>query len=295
MRFGERCHGLPARGWIAAIAVALLVSASATALGASSVRTSVSVSPQSTGKATAECGGQRTAVAGGFASPGFSPGNNGGGVVRVTSRVIGKRAVETKGFNFSRDPADLVSFAYCVKHAPGFEVRSNKVFVPPNSPVAAVASCRPGTRVVGGGFATPSFSGESGPGVLTLTSKRANLRDWRVEALNIGGDGSGDSRPGTLVVYAYCVATAPKLVTVSKRAELSPGGTQTTRIGCPDGSSAYSGGFDGNLKLSSESSASAALTSKRVDGGHAWRVRSLDVSDTASSHVTVYAYCRGAG
>ena len=90
---------------------------------------------QSTGKATAECGRRRTAVAGGFASPGFRPGEQ-----RWRSRAVdlegGRQArVETKGFNFGRDPADLVSFAYCVKHAPGFAVQSNKVFVGPNSPV----------------------------------------------------------------------------------------------------------------------------------------------------------------
>ena len=295
MRIVERPDRRPRlRAWLATISVTLLISA-ATALGASSVRSTVSVPTRSAGKATAECGTGRTPVAGGFAAPGFSPGDNGGGVVRLTSRVVGKHAVETKGFNFSRDPADLVSLAYCVKHAPGFQVRSNKVFVPPNSPVAAIASCRQGARVVGGGFATPSFSGASGPGVVTLTSRRTNLQDWRVEALNIGGDGPGQSRPGTLVAYAYCVTKAPRLVTVSKRAELAPGTVQTTRIACPRGSSAYSGGFDGNLKLTTDSSAAGALTSKRVDGGRAWRVRSLDISDTASSHVTVYAYCRGTG
>jgi hypothetical protein len=295
MPTGERTDRRPRlRGWLAAISWALLISA-ATALGSSSTRKTVSVPPGSAGKATAECGAGRTPVAGGFAAPGFSAGDNGGGAVRLTSRVVEKRGVETKGFNFSRDPADLVSFAYCVRHAPGFQVRSNKVFVPPASPVAAVASCRRGTRVVGGGFATPSFSGATGPGVITLTSKRANLHDWRVEALNFGGDGSGEPRSGTIVVYAYCVAKGPRLVPVSKRAELTPGTVQTTRIGCPNGSSAYSGGFDGNLKLTADSTASAALTSKRVDGGRAWRVRSLDISDTASSHVTVYAYCRRAG
>jgi hypothetical protein len=295
MRITERSNRRPGlRGLIATISLALLICA-ATALGASSTRTTVSVPSGSAGKATAECAAGRTPVAGGFAAPGFSAGDDGGGVVRLTSRVAGKRSVETKGFNFSRNPADLVSLAYCVKHAPGFQVRRNKVFVPPNSPVSAVASCRQGSRVVGGGFATPSFSGASGPGVITLTSKRANLHDWRVEALNIGGDGNGESRPGTLVAYAYCVTKAPRLTTVSKRAELTPGSLQTTRIACPNGSSAYSGGFDGNLKLTTESSAAGALTSKRVDGGRAWRVRSLDISDTASSHVTVYAYCRGAG
>jgi hypothetical protein len=280
------------RSWIASICAVSLISA-ATALGASSVRTTVSVPPGSVGKATAECADGRTSVAGGFASPGFEPGDNGGGVVRLSSKLVAKTAVQTKGFNFSRDPADLVSFAYCVKHAPGFEIRSNKVFVPPNSPIAAVASCRPGTRVVGGGFATPSFSGQSGPGVVTLTSKRASLRDWRIEALNIGGDDSSDSRPGTLIAYAYCVSKSPKLVTVSKRAEVDSGAAQTTRIGCPAGSTAYSGGFDGNLKLTADGSASGALTSKRVDGGHAWRVRAVDISDSTSAHVTVYAYCRG--
>ncbi len=280
---------------LATTAVAAVVT-TASAIGATTAKNRVTVPAQSPGTATAECDPGRSAVAGGFASPQFSPGDNGGGVVRLTSKVVGKDGVTTKGFNFGRDPSDLVSFAYCVKHAPGLEVRRSKVFVGPGDPISTITSCPRGTRVVGGGFGTQGFGTDGGgPRVITLTSRRVDLRHWRVEAINLSDDGGGspsDSRPGTLLGYAYCVTKPTKLVTKSKRVAVTPGEAVAAQAKCPDGGSAYSGGFDGNIKLTSQTIASGAITSKRADGGHAWRVKALGLSDTVASHVTVYAYCR---
>ncbi|MGH2924599.1 MAG: hypothetical protein ACRDK1_01355 [Solirubrobacterales bacterium] len=285
----------PAAARIGTIAVAVMaaIGVTATALGATTAKNRVTVAAQSVGTATAECDSGRTAVAGGFSSPQFTPGDNGGGVVRLTSKLAGKQGVVTKGFNFSRAPSDLASFAYCVKHAHGLEIQRSKVFVGPDSPISAVATCRRGTKVVGGGFGTPGFGTDGGPRVLTLTSKRVGQRGWRVEAINLNDDGSSSGRPGTLLAYAYCESRPPKLVTESKRIEVMPRDAQTAQADCPSGATAYSGGFDGNLHLTSEASATGAVTSKRAGGGHSWRVRALDVSDSVPAHLTVYAYCRG--
>jgi hypothetical protein len=278
--------------WALLAAGLAAIALSAVAMGATSARHRSTIPAQSRGKATAKCKRGTTAVAGGFSALGFNPGNNRGGVARVSSRLVGKRGVKTRGFNFGRQPADLVSLAYCVKHGHGLQVRSSKVFVGPDSAVSAIARCRPGTKVVGGGFGTPGFSANKGPRVVTLTSRRAGQRKWRVEALNIGGDSSADARPGTLIAYAYCEKDPPKLITRSKRISLPVARVRTVQVACPRGGRAYSGGFDGNLQLTANPSASGVVTSKRAKGGRAWRASAIDISDTRQAKVTVYAYCR---
>ena len=129
----------------------------------------------------------------------------------------------TKAYNFGRQPADFVSLAYCARKRRGLTVRSNKAFLGPKSPGSVIARCRRGTEVVGGGFGTQGFSKRKGPRVLTLTSRRVGPRQWRVEGMNMGGDGSSNgARPGTLIAYAYCQKDPPKLVSALKRAELVP-------------------------------------------------------------------------
>ena len=189
--------------WALALAALAALGTAAIAIGAGTARHGTAIPGMSRGSATAKCKPGTTAVAGGFASPGFDPSNNGNGVARVSSKLVGKHSVKTRGYNFGRQPADLVSLAYCVKHGRGLYVRSSKVFVGPGSAGSAVARCRPGTEAVGGGFGTPGFSTRNGPRVLTLTSRRAGRRKWRVEALNMRGDSSpGDDRPGALLAYA---------------------------------------------------------------------------------------------
>jgi hypothetical protein len=280
--------------WSLVLAASAALGTAAFAIAAGSARHRTTIPGQSRGAATAKCKRGTTAVAGGFASPGFNPSSNRGGVARLSSKVIGKRSVKTRSYNFGGQASDLVSLAYCVKHGHGLRVRSSKVFVGPGNPISAVAWCRPGTDVVGGGFATPGFSANNGPRVVTLTSRRAGHRRWRVEALNTGGDGSsGDGRPGTLLAYAYCEKDPPKLTRRSKRISLPVARVRTLQVRCPRGSRAYSGGFDGNLNLTGNPSASAVVTSRRVKGGRAWRASALDISSTSRSKVTVYAYCRG--
>ena len=157
----------------------------------------------------------------------------------------------TKAFNFSRDPADLVSFAYCVKHAARLTGEVEQGVRAAEQPGAAVAWCRqrhPGRRRrLRDPRASPAQWARRAD---TLPRKPRELSPVEGRgAQHRGRRLSTASRPGTLIAYAYCVTKAPRLVTVSKRAELAPGTVQTRRIACPHGSSAYSGGFDGNLKL----------------------------------------------
>jgi hypothetical protein len=275
------------------VGVALLASGvSAVALGATTARDQITVPARSHGTATSTCEPDKTAVAGGFAAPGLNTGEAGPVAVRLISKLTGARTLTTQAFNFGDQPAQFVSLAYCVGQDHGITVRSNKAFLGPGSPGSATAGCGNRSRVVGGGFGTQGFSRQNGPAVITLTSRRVGLRDWRVEGINIGGDGnSGGGRPGTLIAYAYCQRHAPRLATESRRAEVSGTNVTTVQAKCPPGARAYSGGFDGDIRLTANPSASGATTSKRADHGRAWRVDAVNVFDVTKAHVTSYAYC----
>ncbi len=278
----------------ALLAIAVLSAAGVAAVAiAGSAGKRITIPAQSRGTAIARCQRGTTAVAGGFAAPAFNPRDSGPAAARLVSKLIGKRKVASKAFNFARQPAKFVSLAYCVRKRRGLTVRSNKAFLGPQSPGSVIARCRKGTRVVGGGFGTQGFSNRKGPRVITLTSRRVGSRQWRVEGLNLGGDGSSNgARPGTLIAYAYCQKHPPRLVAKSKRAKVPVAHVKTLEAKCPRGSRAYSGGFDGNIKLTADPSASGAITSKRVDQGRAWLLSALNTSDTSPAHVTAYAYCR---
>jgi hypothetical protein len=278
--------------WAIALAVPAALGLAGLAIAAPSARDRVTVAAQSSATAVATCKPRTTAVATGFASPRFDPANDGPGVARLTSKIVGRHRAVTMGYNFGRESAPLISLGYCVRHGHGLTVRSKKVFLGPESPGSAVATCRRGTKAVGGGFGTPGFSRSTGPRVLTLTSRRVGVRKWRVEALNMGGDSSNGGRPGTLHAYAYCEKDPPKLASKSKRIALPVGQVKTFKVRCPRGARAYSGGFDGNVNLTADPTAAGVVTSKRVGHKRAWQLSAINVSDTSPGHVTAYAYCR---
>jgi len=89
-----------------------------------------------------------------------------------------------------------------------------------------------------------------------------------------------------------CEKDPPRLITRLKRISLPVARLRTVQVACPRGGRAYSGGFDGNLQLTANPSASGVVTSKRAKGGRAWRASAIDISDTSQAKVTVYAYCR---
>ncbi len=287
----ERRTRVRIAGTILAITVVSAAVAAAAAI-AGSARQRITIPAQSRGTAIAQCKRGTTAVAGGFAAPAFSPQDNGPSAARISSKLTGRRRVLTKAYNFGRQPSAFVSLAYCVKHRRGLTVRSNKAFLGPQSPGSVIARCQRGTKVVGGGFGTQGFSKRKGPRVLTLTSRRVGPRQWRVEGMNMGNDGSNGARPGTLIAYAYCQKNPPKLVSVLKRVEVPVARAKSFKVSCPPGSVAYSGGFDGNLRLTADPSASGAITSKRVDQGRAWSLTAFNISDTSPAHATAFAYCR---
>jgi hypothetical protein len=275
-------------GRVALIAAVLAVaSGSSVAMAVRAVRHGETIAPGEIGKARAKCPGDRSAVAGGFAAPGFNP-NAGSTIGRIGSRRVGQRKIEARALNFGNQDGELVSFAYCAQNDHGLEVESAKTSVEANSRGAAVAKCPRGTRAVAGGFGTYRFSPQEGPQVIPLTSKRLPERRWKVVGLNI----NDQNRPGTLIAYAYCADAPFDLITKSREVEAPVGSLRTFDVRCDGDSRAYSGGFDGHIQLAAQPQATVALTSKRAQGSRVWRTSALSIFGPDPSPVTAYAYCR---
>lgn len=268
--------------WIPLAAAVMAIAGAAVALGAVQRRASTSVPAQTAGSATAKCNHGKVALAAGFAAPGFDPSSGGGGpVARFTSMLAGKRGVKTAGFNFGNQAGELDSFAYCGKRARPPHVKSKHVQVRPGSFGSVVARCPHGSQAIAGGFGTNQS-------VITLISKRAGKRGWKVGGVNITDSGS----PDRLVAYAFCKAPGPKIVTRSKDATVSST-FRNTSVKCPKHSKALSGGFDGNVsRAGNQLMAAGAITSKRAAHGRAWTTSALSVSAPRESTITTYAYCR---
>jgi hypothetical protein len=268
------------------------IGVSAVAIGAVRSKDRVTIPGQSLGSAIAKCPHGKRAVATGFESPDFVPGDDGGGVVRVTSKVTGNRTVKTRGFNFDREAKPFDSYAYCAKAPHGVQIRSQRAFVSRSGAASTVATCGRRREAVGGGFSTPGFSKRDGPQVITLTSKRNGKRKWKVEGYNMGGDDNGgNGKPGALSAYVYCVKDGPKLVTRRRSTNAPKGHTKTFDVTCPRGTKALSGGFDGRITLTANASAAGAITSRRADGGRKWRTTALSIADKPA-RVTSYVYCK---
>ncbi len=266
--------------WIALAAAVMAIAGAAVALGAVQRRAATIIPAQATGSATAKCKHGQVALAAGFATPGFDP-SIGGPVARFASMPAGKRGVKTTGFNFGNDPGELDSFAYCGKRGRPPQVRSKDIQVAPGSYGSVVARCPRGSQAIAGGFGTNQS-------VITLTSKRAGKRGWKVGGVNINDSGNPSAQ---LVAYAFCKTPGAKIVTRSRDATVSSE-FQTTSVKCPKHSKALSGGFDGHVSgAGGQLTAAGALDSKRADHGRVWTTSALSVSAPNEATITTYAYC----
>lgn len=287
-------HIRASRLLVAGVCLAALAGSS-TALARAGASGKVTIASHKIGSATAKCPHGTGVIAGGFDSPGFSPGNNQAAAVRIGSQRTGTRKLKTTGYNFGDQAGALKSFAYCSRAGRRVRVASDKVFVAPQSPGVAVATCPGRSRVVAGGFASPGFSAAAAPRVITLTSKRVGPDQWRVEGFNLGDDNGGnnstDPHPGTLIAYAFCLDDAPKVIVRHKRVSAGARGqVKSFEVSCPRRMRALSGGFDGNIYLSANATAAGTVVSRRTAHGRAWGFGAVSISER-SAKATGYAYC----
>lgn len=276
------------RGLGAVLSLVATASLIAVADGGQSPMTTFTATAGSIGAGKTTCPHGRGLLSQGFSAPGFGI-EDGATAVRFESRRSGTRTVKTSAFNFGMLDGTVRINAYCSRAARRIEVVGDRVDVAkPLAAVVARPQCPAGSRAVGGGFAAPGFAPGSSQ-VVTFTSRRAGARTWRVEAVNIPGDG-GSPRAGKLVGYAYCLDDPPSLETVSTTRDVDQTGLKRVVARCPQGSTAISGGFDGNVRIAEDVSVGAAINSKRMGRAAGWAVKGL-AAGAPTAELTVYAYC----
>jgi hypothetical protein len=103
----------------------------------------------------------------------------------------------------------------------------------------ATAKCKRGTRAVSGGFeAEPPDAGPSTAFFEAVDqSSRTGGRRWTAEGLNLGNEA------GDLTAFAYC--RDQKLKTRKATTSVGPGEAESVTARCKRGTTALSGGFDG--------------------------------------------------
>lgn len=153
-------------------------------------------------------------------------------------------------------------------------------------PVAAVATCPKGTKVISGGFTTtaPALGSHW---LNVYESQRISARAWRVAGVEIyaGTD--------TLTTYAYCDATTPKLKVRSATAAIPPipGSGGVVQAFCPAGTKALSGGFATEPGALADL---AMITRSIRAGGERWVVDATNLGPGARN-LTAQAYCADVG
>lgn len=172
-------------------------------------QTSVEVQPSTLGTATARCGRNQRAIAGGFASPSFDAAA-GSGVLTLTSHKAGKREWTVQGFNINTGdgqptvPAPLTALVSCLKHGPKLIERSQQATVGPQQFRTLDVPCPPETKAVSGGFAgNVGAVGEDFNAAGAVESFRMrHAAGWTTSAVSID-----ESLGATLTGFVYC---APK-------------------------------------------------------------------------------------
>jgi len=167
------------------------------------------VGPQSPGVAIATCPAGSKAVAGGFASPGFSAASS-PRVITLTSKRVGPDQWRVEGFNLGDDggnnssdprPGTLIAYAYCVEDAPRLVVRRKRVSAGLRGGVVSFkVRCPRRTRAVSGGFDGNIYLSANATAAGAVISKRADHgRAWRFGAVSIS------ERSAKATGYAYCL------------------------------------------------------------------------------------------
>jgi hypothetical protein len=163
------------------------------------------------------------------------------------------------------------------------------------STTTVTASCPPGTRVVGGGFAA-SPPTPTGPVPSVYESRAVLPSAWQVRALETGSPG------GAVNAYAFCEKPRkPKkqkkgkkkrkkvapLVEVSAAGAVAGSATGSAQATCPGKLTALSGGFS---HPPPSSAGSTFVSESRRVGTNGWRASGFALGGPSSS-ITSYAYC----
>ncbi len=146
------------------------------------------IDPGGAGTVTARCDRGTRAVSGGFNADRFTGAPDDPRFHIGVSRKVGRRAWKVGGANIASVPGDLIAKVNC-REGGRLKTRSTSGEKP--GLFNLDATCKPGERVVSGGFADPTFAGNSATRLYVF--KRLGIQTWHLY-------GYGDE----VTLYAYC-------------------------------------------------------------------------------------------
>lgn len=167
------------------------------------------------------------------------------------------------------------------------------IAVEPGVATGVTATCPAGTRAISGGFEAPEFDNQ-GSATVRFGSMRTAKKDWRVDAVGLGGD-----RPGRMIAHAYCLKPPLRIRVVTASATIETNSLGGVSASCLRDEQAISGGFTSPDFGLAGGAHALALSSYRVGRG-AWRVEGInptfdEANPAASGRITAYAFCRRGG
>jgi len=268
----------------------------------SSESSSTTIASLQNGTATAKCGSGKTAVAGGFAAPGFDPtADTGPTILTYASARPNDGKWRASGHNYanpqmmrpkgSPGAGPISAYVYCDKNDPSVTVRSKSTTLSRGQHATLTPKCPKGREAVSGGFQSDAPTPDSQDFTdYVYTSKRSGDRAWKVGAVDI------DASPHKVTAFAYCEKQAPDLVSRSTKQTISTGpmaGTATIKAKCPKGGKAFSGGYKSTFEQATLGfTTSIAFTSKRSEG-QSWKVAALAavLNSTGAPTEKAIVYC----
>jgi hypothetical protein len=238
---------------------------------------SLTIHPGGTGSVAASCAAGTVPVSAGFMSSGFT--FDSGGIVPFASVRLAGGSSAT-GRNVSTTVVGtLTDYAYCDTDLRAISTRSSsQVQLPINQPRTATASCPVGTVPISGGYRFTNAP--HGTGAAFRSRKLPG--GWQVGGYN-GGPGTS-----AFTAFVYCQRNGLPLETRSSTKTIPRFMRGTVQAACPDGTTVFSGGFDGHLTTSPSLRVALPTASTRIQ--NSWRVTGA-AGGTPTSTLTGFAYC----
>jgi hypothetical protein len=175
--------------------------------------------------------------------------------------------------------------------AVGLPSSRSSVAVGPNPAAGSVtAKCRPGQKIVSGGFESAGFNPMfgTGPSVLPYSSFKAGKASWTVAAKN------QSSRSGSITAFAFCAPSVGKINPRSASVTIGPGfAVGSARAKCPSGQKIVAGGTNSPGFTPSPSVPGPRVFpfSSYKSGSAAWKASAVNTSSNRAGTLQVLAYC----
>lgn len=219
-------------------------------------------------------------VSGGFSSP---PGRNFAQVYPFVSRPDDSNTWEVRVNNRRPRDSAFKAYAICKGGRGQFNGRGKADEVLPGKVQEAVARCRQGERVVGGGFSIPRDPDGSGAAGFPLVSRPFGNNGWEVRV------DSNITDPFRFKAYAMCMEGGRGFEEENKGGTAAAGKVRDVTAECRPGGRIVAGGFS-----TPPNGLFLIPIVSRPTGGDGWEVRVVNpYGGDAEYRFKAYAICTG--